>query len=61
MKKVALIAVIGSALALTACASKGSADYAYENNAPYASERTVGADKAPVTKADRVYSSKQAK
>lgn len=61
MKKVALMMIVGSALALTACASKGGADYAYENQAPYASERTVGKDKAPVRQADVVYSGKQAK
>lgn len=59
MKKIALITVVGSALALSACAAKGSADYSHENQAPYASERTVGGQ--PVVKADRVYSKRQAK
>lgn len=61
MKKFASLALIAAVMALSACASKGSADYGYETNAPYGSERTVGAQKTQAKKATKVYKSSQAK
>ena len=59
MKKFASLALIACVMALSACASKGSADYGYETNAPYASERTVG--KTQAKKAAKVYKASQSK
>lgn len=42
MKKLVAFVVLGAALAVSACAANGSADYGYETQAPYASDRTVG-------------------
>lgn len=58
MKKFASLALIASVMALSACASKGSANYGYETNAPYASERTVGAQ---TKKANKTYKATQMK
>ena len=61
MKKFVTTLVLGSALALTACAGTDTeADYSYEAQAPYADERTVGAQEEPV-KAERVFESRQRK
>lgn len=59
MKKLIATLMIGSALALTACAADGSADYSYESQAPYADERTVGAQEA--APAERVFEQRQRK
>jgi len=62
MKKFLSLALISaSLLSVAACANKGSADYGYETKAPYADERTVGADQKPVKKADKVFKARQAK
>ncbi|MCB9990512.1 MAG: hypothetical protein H6867_03910 [Rhodospirillales bacterium] len=56
--------MVGSALALTACAgTDGSADYGYEAQAPYADERTVGAEEEVVAprQAERVFETRQMK
>jgi hypothetical protein len=45
MKKLVTFCVLGAALAVTACtAQRGDANYGYEQQAPYASERTVGSE-----------------
>ena len=42
MKKLMTLCMVGSAMALSACASNGSdVDYSYEQQAPYAEERTA--------------------
>ncbi|MCB1556782.1 MAG: hypothetical protein KDJ15_05660 [Alphaproteobacteria bacterium] len=71
MKKLMNICVLGAAIALSACASKGGdVDYSYERAAPYGDERTVGMVEeevvvvtAPVEtkKAERVFESAQRK
>lgn len=64
MKKLIAISLVGSALALSACASKGqTADYSHENAAPYAQERTAGESGAVTTtsRGDRVFKSQQTK
>ncbi|MBI4030453.1 MAG: hypothetical protein HY370_02150 [Proteobacteria bacterium] len=63
MKKLIAISLVGTALALSACASKGkTTDYSYENAAPYAHERTAGEGTATTTtRADRVFKSSQTK
>jgi len=63
MKKLIAISLVGTALALSACASKGkNADYSYENAAPYAHERTAGEGAVTTTsRGDRVFRSRQAK
>ena len=64
MKKLFTISLIGSALALSACANNGSeGSYAYEQNAPYASERTVGNEsaQAQTQRGDTMYRNKQVK
>ncbi len=44
MKKVLSMCLLGTALALSACASgERNADYSYETAAPYTESRTVGA------------------
>ncbi len=44
MKKVLSVCLLGTALALSACASnERNADYSYETAAPYTESRTVGA------------------
>ena len=55
------LAVIGAAsLTLAACESTQSgADYTYEQQAPFADERTVGAE--PVAKAEPVFKKAQTK
>lgn len=54
---------VGSCLALSACAgTETEADYSYEAEAPYADERTVGAEPEGSTHdADRVFMEKQRK
>ena len=60
MKKLLTVSVIGAAMMLSACASQdSSADYSYENQAPYASERTVGTSGA--TKGEAIFKSSQSK
>lgn len=60
MKKLITILLVGSALSLTACAGTDhNADYGYESQAPYANERTVGAEE-PV-QAERVFERSQRK
>ncbi|HIF25731.1 MAG TPA: hypothetical protein EYG18_02700 [Micavibrio sp.] len=66
MKKFVTTMLVGSALTLGACASNGEADYNYETQAPYADERTVGSEEAPVVvteprRAERVFESSQRK
>ena len=67
MKAFAKLAMVGSVLALAACHSSvdngGAKVERYEEQAPYAHERTVGAEQNRVVehKADRVYSSRQVK
>ncbi|PJB72710.1 MAG: hypothetical protein CO093_02295 [Alphaproteobacteria bacterium CG_4_9_14_3_um_filter_47_13] len=63
MKKVIATLLIGSALSLTACANtERSADYGYEQNAPYADERTIGENGKPApAQADRVFEQRQRK
>lgn len=60
--------MVGSALALTACAgTEGEADYGYETAAPYADERTVGEEgykettKQAPGRAERVFNKEQRK
>ncbi len=60
MKKFVMIATVGAALALTACSSNKTADYAYEKQAPYATERTQG-DAVTTTRADNTFSKSQNK
>lgn len=44
MKKIVSVCLLGTALALSACASgERNADYSYETAAPYTESRTVGA------------------
>jgi uncharacterized lipoprotein YmbA len=60
MKKFMTIMLVGTALALTACSStEKEADYSYETEAPYADERTVGAE--IVAPAEKVFVAKQRK
>lgn len=62
MKKLFTVSVIGAAMMLSACASQdSSADYSYESQAPYASERTVGKSTSGTTKGDAVFKSSQRK
>jgi hypothetical protein len=61
MKKFVMISLVGAALSLSACAADGQANYTYENEAPYASERTVGTSGATTTTADTMYSNRQRK
>ena len=66
MKKFVTTLLVGSALALGACAANSDADYNYETQAPYADERTVGSEEAPVVvteprRAERVFESSQRK
>lgn len=60
MRKLIATLMVGSALALTACAADGQADYSYESQAPYADERTVGSEEAPA-QAERVFEQRQRK
>jgi len=61
MKKLMMTMMFGTALALSACAgTDGSADYGYETQAPYADDRTVGADEAP-RQAEQVFEKRQMK
>ena len=55
--------IVGSALGLSACAgTDGEADYSYETQAPYADERTVGAEEEVVAApAERVFERRQRK
>ena len=60
MKKFATIMFVGTALALTACSgTSGESDYSYEQQAPYADERTVGAEES--APAERVFQARQRK
>jgi len=64
MRKFFTIALVGTAMALTACAgTDGEADYSYESEAPYADERTVGAEEEIVepVRAERVFRQQQRK
>lgn len=63
MKKLALIGLVGTAVALSACASKtGDANYGYESAAPYSDSRTVGTEGAVETsKGDTMFRSGQMK
>lgn len=71
MKKILSLALIGAtSVALSACAAHNGTDYGYEQEAPFASERTVGtvphhhADAVPAparTAGDRVFSHSQRK
>lgn len=61
MKAFIMTLMLGSALALTACAGTDkNADYTYESQAPYASERTVGAEEKPAPM-ERTFEHKQRK
>ena len=61
MRKFMTIALVGVAMSLSACAgTDGEADYSYESQAPYADERTVGAEEAPAP-AERVFERRQMK
>lgn len=61
MKKLVTTLMVGSALALTACANTNTeADYGYETQAPYADERTVGENEQPAP-AERVFQQRQRK
>lgn len=60
MKKLITTFLVGSVLALSACASTdGQSDYSYETQAPYAGERTVGAQTEQ--QAERVFQRSQRK
>jgi hypothetical protein len=61
MKKfIAISFICGALLSVAACsANNSSADYNYENQAPYASERTVGGEQ--MQSAEPVFSKKQHK
>ncbi len=61
MKTLATLCMVGSVLALSACAGDRNADYSYETAAPYASERTVGAEDSPVVKPERTFESRMRK
>lgn len=63
MRKFIATLVLGSAMALTACAATdGESDYSYETQAPYADERTVGSEEEVVAvKAERVFQKRQRK
>ncbi len=63
MKKLVSLMIIGAAaVTLSACSTDGSADYTYEQKAPFADERTVGTvpEKAPMT-AEKVFTKSQTK
>lgn len=61
MKKLMTLAMIGAAsLTLAACTADGEADYTYEQQAPFADERTVGTVE-PVAKAEPVFKKAQTK
>lgn len=53
--------LVGAVLSLAACAADGSADYGYESKAPYADERTVGAETAQPMQAERTFEQRQRK
>ncbi len=64
MKKFVTTLMVGSAMALAACApTKTEADFGYETQAPYADERTVGRvqQPAPAPRAERVFETRQRK
>ncbi len=69
MKKLALtLCVVGSSIALAACASNGNEDLnPSDYEAPYADERTVGSNPEPVrarpapARAERTFSAAQTK
>ena len=60
MNKLFTLILVGSALALSACAQNKGADYGYETQAPYADERTEGAMQQPAP-AERVFNNAQQK
>jgi len=58
MKKIFTMVLVCGTLGLTACDPHRGADYGYETQAPYATERTVGAQTAP---AERVFEQRMRK
>jgi hypothetical protein len=50
MKKFFTVLLVGSAMSLGACAGNQNADYSYEQQAPFAEDRTVGAQEVVVTR-----------
>ncbi len=59
MKKLlATVCILGLAATLSACTSKGEG---YKDQAPYASERTVGSQQQSGQKAEQVFHSRQVK
>ena len=60
MNKLFTLILVGSALALSACAQNKGADYGYEQQAPYADERTEGATQA-APQAEKVFNNAQRK
>lgn len=62
MRKFVTTFLVGAALSLTACAGTDhSADYGYESEAPYADERTVGAEEEAPVRAERTFERVQRK
>ena len=65
MKKIFTVSMVCVALAASACANTDrNADYTYETQAPYASERTVGDETvtaAPQSSGQRMFESRQRK
>ncbi len=62
MKKLVTLCLIGSALALSACANNSDSAYTGEHRGPYANERTAGASNEVVqTKGDAMFQGKQRK
>lgn len=58
MNKLFVAAMAVAAIGLSACSST---DTARVDQAPYAHERTVGAEKAPVTNSNTVFHARQGK
>lgn len=61
MKRFMTIAMVGTVLALSACADNTGADYTYETQAPYASERTAGAVEEKASSGAAVFQKRQRK
>lgn len=62
MNKFIATLMVGAALTLSACAGTDhNADYGYESQAPYADERTVGAEDRPAPQPERVFEQRQRK
>lgn len=62
MQKLVTAMLLGAVLSLTACAGTDhKATYGYEQQAPYADERTVGSQEPAAMPAERTFESRQRK